>query len=96
MLLFGIVWALAAGNTPNWLAASRESGPGRVAGDSIRDSIPYQLFSIWWYDRSTKAIAHMIEQEIRRETAWFSFDRRHAGFISRRLNTIACMIVLRR
>jgi 4-amino-4-deoxy-L-arabinose transferase-like glycosyltransferase len=65
MLLFGLAWALAAGNTPyRWLR-----GASLVAGILLAIQFATQFevsyFEIWFYDRSTKEIARRIAEDSR-------------------------------
>ena len=65
MLLFGLAWALAAGNTPyRWLR-----GASLLAGALLAIQFATQLevsyFQVWWYDRSTKEIARLIAEDSR-------------------------------
>ena len=69
MILFGIVWALAAGNTPNRLLRAVNLLLGALLAIQFATQFHTSYFQVWWYDRSTKAIAHAIEQEIRGEPA---------------------------
>jgi hypothetical protein len=64
MLLFGIVWALAAGNTSNWLLRGANLVLAALLAIQFATQFHTSYFEVWWYDRSTKAIARMIEQEI--------------------------------
>ncbi len=95
MVLFGIVWALAAGNTSSRLLRAVNLLLGALLAIQFATQFHTSYFQVWWYDRSTKAIAHAIEQEIRGEPAGsISIG---ASWIHRkwRLNIIACTIVLR-
>lgn len=63
-LLFGIVWALAAGNTPNWWLRAVNLVLGALLAIQFATQFHTSYFQPWWYDRSTKTIAHMVEKEI--------------------------------
>ena len=65
MLIFGIAWALAAGNTPyRWLR-----GASLLAGAllAIQFATQFQVsyFQVWWYDRSAKEIARRVAEDSR-------------------------------
>jgi 4-amino-4-deoxy-L-arabinose transferase-like glycosyltransferase len=65
MLLFGLAWALAAGQTHHrWLR-----GASLLAGALLAIQFATQFeanyFQVWWYDRSTKEIVHRIAEESR-------------------------------
>lgn len=65
MLICGLAWALAAGNTPyRWLR-----GASLLAGAllAIQFATQFQVsyFQVWWYDRSTKEIARRVAEDSR-------------------------------
>jgi hypothetical protein len=64
MVLFGIVWALAAGNTSNRVLRAINLVLGALLAIQFATQFHTSYFQIWWYDRSTKAIAKIVEQEI--------------------------------
>jgi 4-amino-4-deoxy-L-arabinose transferase-like glycosyltransferase len=65
MVLFGVVWALAAGNTSNGPLRAANLLLGALLAIQFATQFHTSYFEVWWYDRSAKTIARIIEQEIR-------------------------------
>jgi len=65
MLLFGLAWALAAGNTPyRWLRGASLAG-GALLAVQFATQFEVNYFQVWWYDRSTKEIARRVAEDSR-------------------------------
>jgi hypothetical protein len=65
MLLFGLAWALAAGNTPyRWLRGASLL-IGTLLAIQFATQFEVSYFEVWYYDRSTKEIARRIAEDSR-------------------------------
>jgi 4-amino-4-deoxy-L-arabinose transferase-like glycosyltransferase len=65
MLLFGLAWALAAGDTPNrWLRGASLLA-GALLAIQFATQFEVSYFEVWFYDRSTKEIARRIAEDSR-------------------------------
>lgn len=95
MLLFGMVWALAAGNTSNRLARTVNLVLAVALAFQFATQFHADFFPVWRYDRSIKEIAHRIEAEIRGKPPAPS-PSAPPGFINPRSNTTAFTIRWRR
>ncbi len=65
LLLFGLAWAMAAGQTESRLLRGAHLVVGGLLAIQFATQFHVWSFYNWGYDRSTKEIAHRIEHEIR-------------------------------